>query len=141
MTEQTLTRPVQDYVPPAPRAPQAERRQPTRVRPDRLRYLWLAAGTALSLLAMGGRWDIPLAGWLFPILLLMFARGSARTFAGVAWVWLASTVATMFWIAESGLPLLGVPALGGIGLSTLLTVPFLLDRVIATRLATRHPLL
>ena len=39
-----------------------------------LSYLWLALAFALSLFALNGTWDIPLAAWLYPLLLLCFVR-------------------------------------------------------------------
>jgi apolipoprotein N-acyltransferase len=108
--------------------------------PDRRRYLLLAAATVLSLVAMGGRWDIPLAGWCFPILLLAFAR-TGRSLSTMVWVWLSGAVATLFWLAESGLPVFGLQAFGGLALNTVLAVPYLLDRWAAPGLSVRHPLL
>ena len=121
-----------------PPSPPVRRRRPVVVVPPR--FLLLVGGTLLSLVAMGGRWDIPLAGWVFTVLLLLFAR-TGRTASTMVWIWLSGTVATLFWLAESGLPVFGLQAAGGIALNTLLAVPYLLDRMCARRLGTRHPLL
>ena len=39
-----------------------------------LRWGLLALGTATMLFAVGGRWDIAAAAWVFPVLLLRFTR-------------------------------------------------------------------
>ena len=41
---------------------------------DSLSYLWLVLAFVLSLFAMNGTWDFPLAAWLSPLFLLRFTR-------------------------------------------------------------------
>lgn len=101
--------------------------------PDRSRYLWLGAGTVLSLFAVNGRWDIPVAAWLFSILLLRFSR-SSRAVTGIGLVWLAGVVASMFFLWHVAVPLTGMTALGGVAFGTVLTLPYLVDRLLAPRL-------
>lgn len=103
--------------------------------PDRLRYLWLGVGTLLSLFAINGRWDIPLAAWLFMILLLRFSRTS-RVAVGVGLIWLVSVGAAMFFLWHVAVPLTGMTTLGGIGFGTVLAVPYLMDRLLVPRLGT-----
>ncbi|MFJ9618360.1 nitrilase-related carbon-nitrogen hydrolase [Streptomyces noursei] len=106
---------------PGPRTPAA-----------RARWAWLVLGTAAHLLAVGGRWDIAAAAWVFPVLLLRFAR-TGRAWSGVLWLWAANTAAAVFWLAESAL--FSPTALGGaVALAALLTLPFLLDRLLVGRL-------
>ena len=47
-------------------------------------WLWVG-GTALSILAVHGNWNVPLAAWLFPALLLRYAhlRTPTRGIIGV----------------------------------------------------------
>ncbi|KAA8883109.1 nitrilase [Nocardia colli] len=98
-----------------------------------MRYLWLGAGTILSLFAVNGRWDIPVAAWLFSILLLRFSR-SGRAVTGIGLVWLAGVVASMFFLWHVAVPLTGMTALGGMAFGTVLTLPYLVDRLLAPRL-------
>ncbi|MEV6560614.1 nitrilase-related carbon-nitrogen hydrolase [Nocardia sp. NPDC051756] len=108
--------------------------------PDRLRYLWLGGGAVLSLFAVNGRWDIPLAAWLFSILLLRFSRTS-RVVTGVGAVWLAGVVAAMFFLWHVAVPLTGMTVLGGVAFGTVLTLPYLVDRLLAPRSGTAASLL
>jgi len=101
-----------------------------------LRYLCLAAGTLLLLFAQHGRWDIPLAAWLAPMLLIRFAR-DARPWPAAGLVWLGSVIAGQFWLWESGIiPLFPM----GLLISTIFTLPYVADRLTAPRLAG-HPYL
>jgi apolipoprotein N-acyltransferase len=102
---------------------------------DRMGYLWLAAGTVLSLLAVHGRWDVAPAAWLFGVFLLRYTR-TRRPLAGFGGVWAASAVAAVFWLYESGLPVFGPVLLLCLALSTTLSLPFLVDRLLTPRLAT-----
>jgi apolipoprotein N-acyltransferase len=101
--------------------------------PDRLGYLWLALGILFSLFAAHGRWDLSLAAWLVPLFVLRFTRSqSLRTsFCGAL---LASAVAMLSFLYQSHLlnPLSIVIFLL---MSSILALPYLLDRLIAPRLA------
>ncbi|WP_018537644.1 nitrilase-related carbon-nitrogen hydrolase [Streptomyces sp. MspMP-M5] len=104
----------------------------TRTPAARARWAWLALGTAAHLLAVGGRWDTAAAAWLFPVLLLRFARTS-RAWSGALWLWAANTTAAVFWLVESAL-FSPVALAGAAALAALLTLPFLLDRLLTGRL-------
>ncbi|MFI0712862.1 nitrilase-related carbon-nitrogen hydrolase [Streptomyces inhibens] len=93
----------------------------------------LALGAAAQLFAVGGRWDIAAAAWIFPVLLLRFTR-TGRAWSGALWVWLANTAAAAFWLFESALGFTAVTLAGAIALAALLTLPFLLDRLLIGRL-------
>lgn len=95
------------------------------------RYLCLTAGTLLLMFAEHGRWDIPLAAWLAPMLLIRFGRDT-RPWRAVGLVWLATAIGGQFWLWESGISSL-FPL--GLLLSTIFTVPFVVDRFAAPRLA------
>ncbi len=98
----------------------------------RLGYLWLALGTLCSLFAANGRWGIPLAAWLGPLFLLRFTR-TRKPLISFALAWLASAVAMLF--ALSSLQIL-TPIIIMVCLlfSTILTLPYLLDRLLTPRL-------
>jgi apolipoprotein N-acyltransferase len=85
------------------------------------------------LFAVGGRWDIPVAAWIYPVLLLRFSRLS-RAWSGVLWVWLANIVAAVFWVQESAIGFNAVVVAGAIALGALQTLPFLADRLLVGRL-------
>ncbi|MCO6004899.1 nitrilase [Actinoallomurus purpureus] len=93
----------------------------------------MALGTVATLFAVGGRWDIPLAAWIFPVLLLRFAR-TGRAWSGAVWILLAHIAAAVFWIYESALGFNAVIIGGAVGLAALQMLPFLLDRLLVGRL-------
>ena len=101
---------------------------------DRKGYLWLAAGTVLSLFAVHGRWDVAPAAWLGGVFLLRYTR-TRRPLAGFGGVWVASAIAAVFWLYESELPVFGPVLVLCLALSTTLCLPFLVDRLLAPRLA------
>jgi apolipoprotein N-acyltransferase len=102
-------------------------------RADRLRYLWWASGTVMSLFAVGGRWDLPFVAWLYPIFLLRFSRTSRPALA-VALVWLASIAAGLFWSWQLVVPVQASTMIGCVVLATVFTLPYLLDRLLWPRL-------
>ncbi|MCP2343804.1 nitrilase-related carbon-nitrogen hydrolase [Actinomadura rupiterrae] len=91
------------------------------------RTLLLVSGTALMLLAVGGRWDVALAAWIFPVLLLRFSR-TGRAWSAVAGIWAANVAAALFWTWESALGGGPVVIAGTVAIGALRTVPYLLDR-------------
>jgi apolipoprotein N-acyltransferase len=101
---------------------------------DRLGYLWLAVGTVVSLFAVHGRWDLPLAAWMFGVFFLRFTR-TRRPIAGLVGVWVAFAVDAAFWLYESGLDPLSPVLLLCLALNTVLVLPYLVDRLVAPRLA------
>ena len=97
------------------------------------RWLWLALGGALSLLAVGGQWDIALAAWVAPVFLLRYSRTSKPVVAifGIAIVLGAQVAWSIF---EAGVAL-GVDRLAmSMAFGALYAIPFILDRVFAPRL-------
>ncbi|MGK5553939.1 apolipoprotein N-acyltransferase [Actinomadura kijaniata] len=97
------------------------------------RYAALLAGTVALLFAVGGRWDIALAAWVFPVLLLRFSR-TGPVWSGASWIWLAHVAAAAFWLFESRMGSGAVVLGGGAALGAVQTLPFLLDRLLAGRL-------
>ena len=85
------------------------------------------------LFAVGGRWDIAAAAWIFPVLLLRFTRLSG-VWPGALWIWAAHVVAAVFWVQESAIGFNPVVVAGAVALAALQTLPFLADRLLAGRL-------
>ncbi|MFI2200152.1 nitrilase-related carbon-nitrogen hydrolase [Streptomyces sp. NPDC020192] len=124
---QPPSQPTTDQPPPTTgRSPQ---RTPART------HTWplLPLGTAAMLFAVGGRWDIAAAAWLFPVLLLRFSRLS-RAWSGALWIWAAHLAAAVFWVQESAIGFNPVVLAGALALAALQTLPFLADRLLVTRL-------
>ncbi len=99
---------------------------------DRLSYLWLVL--AMALLPFGTlRWTIPLAAWLYPVFLLRFVR-TQPLWRGIGLSLLASVLLLAF--AWQGV----VPAPGALyylivfAYGVIITLPYLIDRVLAPRL-------
>ncbi|MER6026092.1 nitrilase-related carbon-nitrogen hydrolase [Streptomyces sp. NPDC001851] len=118
--------------PPRPTDPREEPPPPP-TRAHRHAWLLLLLGTGTMLLAVGGRWDIAAAAWIFPVLLLRFTRLS-RAWSGALWIWLAHLAAAVFWLQESAIGFSAVVLAGALALSALQTLPFLADRLLADRL-------
>ena len=104
------------------------------------RYLCLSAGVTLSMFAVGGRWDLPLAAWLAPMFLLRFSRLSKPATA-IVLVWLTSIAASLFWTWELAVPMQFSTVAGGIVLGTVFSLPYVLDRILAQRLSLTAALL
>jgi apolipoprotein N-acyltransferase len=92
---------------------------------------WLALGALLNLFAFG-RWSLPIAAWLAPVLLLHSCRlgKPART---LALLYLALWI-TIFWAYRGLIP---APGWAPAGITALIAlaglVPFVLDRLVAAR--------
>ncbi|MGH9059862.1 MAG: nitrilase-related carbon-nitrogen hydrolase, partial [Acidimicrobiales bacterium] len=97
------------------------------------RYWWLALGAAAALLAVGGRWGLPLAAWFAPIFLLRFARVS-RPVVALLTVWLVSVVAAVSWMALAAVPLTLITVAGDLAFGTVLVLPYAADRLLVHRL-------
>lgn len=96
-------------------------------------YVWLLAGTLLQLLAVGGRWDIPLTAWAFQVFLLRFLRTS-RPWHGIPLLLLVLAGAGMFWAWQVALPLEPLTIFGSLFLGAMAVIPYVLDRLVAPRL-------
>lgn len=100
----------------------------------RPRTLWLL-GTALALFASHSNWDVPLAAWLFPVFLLRYTR-SRPVRAGLPRVWCALLIASVVWLASTGLIFVLEAWLIFLVLVCLKTGAFLLDRVLAPKIGS-----
>lgn len=100
---------------------------------DDLRYLWLGLGALSWLFSVGGRWDLPLAAWLFTVLLLRFSRTN-RVGPATGLIWLISVLAVLFWAWESAVPLNPITTAACIVYGTVYAAPFALDRLLAPRM-------
>ncbi|WP_332770812.1 nitrilase-related carbon-nitrogen hydrolase [Phenylobacterium sp.] len=96
-------------------------------------FVWLGVGLALSMVALGGRWDIPLAAWFAPIFLLRFTRTSSMPLA-LGGIVLALTAQAMGLVASYGIAFNVQIALICLTLGVLYAVPYGLDRIFAGRL-------
>ncbi|MBO0781369.1 MAG: hypothetical protein J2P37_21325, partial [Ktedonobacteraceae bacterium] len=105
----------------------AQRSIPT----DRTGYLWLALGALLSGVSVSGRWELSLAAWLSPLLLLRFTR-TRRPLIGCSLVWVIQVSTMLVFLYESDLLhpgwIVAFPLFG-----TVLALPYLLDRLLAPR--------
>lgn len=102
----------------------------TRARP----WLWLALGAAVSLLAVDGRWDMPLAAWITPVLLLRFSRTS-RPVPAIGGVTLVSGLQIAAYMLEGAAPFTPTAIVLSLILGLLFALPYILDRLLVGRLA------
>lgn len=99
------------------------------------RWLCFAIGAAASFFAVGGRWDIALAAWVAPVFLLRFARAS-RPLIGLSVLLLLSTANALWWSAQFAVPLSSLNIVFNALLGLLFTLPYVVDRLVASRLGT-----
>lgn len=99
---------------------------------ERAGYLWLVLGALLSGVSVSGRWELSLAAWLAPLLLLRFTR-TRRPLIGCFLLWVVQVSTMLVFLSESDLLhpgwIVAFPLFG-----TALTLPYLLDRLLAPRL-------
>lgn len=114
--------------------------QSTTLPPSPKAYIWLGLGALLWLFSVGGRWDLPLAAWLFSIFLLRFTRIS-RPLPGILLIWAVSIGAALFWVWSLAIPMPLTTVIGCFAYGTIFMLPYLLDRLIGPRLGTYGRLL
>ena len=99
---------------------------------DRLSYLWPVLAFALSLFAMNGTWDFPLAAWLYPLFLLRFTR-TRRPFRGFLAASLVNAGAACVLSFQAGFGL-QIPILAAVVVVAIfMSLPYLVDRLISPR--------
>ncbi len=91
-------------------------------------WIWLAFGVAMSLLASGGRWNVALAAWIAPILLLRFYR-SGKAGIAIAAIIAISCLQIGWWNLETGVPPSPTSGALTIAVGLLYAIPFVLDRL------------
>lgn len=99
---------------------------------DRLSYLWLVLAFVLSLFAMNGAWDVPLAAWLYPLFLLRFAR-THRPFRGFLAASLVNTAASCILAFQMGFGQQMLILVAVIVVAIFMSLPYLVDRLISPR--------
>lgn len=97
--------------------------------------VWLVLGGATSVLAAGGRWDIPLAAWIAPLLLLRFSRTSRPAFA-VAGLIAATGLQMVGYMLAGAAPFTPLTTLLCLILGLLFALPYILDRLFVGRLGS-----
>lgn len=102
---------------------------------SRKRVACLVAGALISLLAVGGPWDISLAAWIAPMLLLRFTRMSSMTIA-VCGVVIVSMSQFATYSMTSGIPFSAMTAALCAILGAMFAVPYILDRTVFAKLPT-----
>src|SRR3972149_3282421 len=110
----------------------ATQEQTNGMKSDQLSYLWLIIGAILSLFA-NGNWIVPIATWLFPIFIIRFLRGQKRIWGIILCALAFTGINILAW--QDMIPLSGIlyyVVTSGIGI--LLFLPFLADKIIATKL-------
>jgi apolipoprotein N-acyltransferase len=95
----------------------------------------LALGFAVSLLASGGRWNVAVAAWIAPILLVRFYRSGSIGVA-VAAIIAISCLQIGWWNLETGVSPSGTSAALTVAVGLLYAIPFLLDRLSGQSLGT-----
>lgn len=98
---------------------------------DRLSFLWLIIGFALSLF-VSIRWSVPVAAWLSSVFMLRFTRTQTPV-RGLPLVWLA-TFATIALTSQGTLPPGLFYFVFAAGTAVAATFPYLVDRLVAPRI-------
>ncbi len=124
----------------ADNAPLAGRRTSDGADPGCLSAAVFAVGAVAWLFAVGGRWDLPLAAWLYPALILRFSRG-ASPLVGIAGAVAAAIGAAFFWAFESAVPLNPITGAACAIFGLTYAIPFVADRILASRLGVAGRLL
>lgn len=103
------------------------------------KWVLLGLGTVVSLAGLHGRWEVLGAVWLYPLLLLRFTR-TTGVLLGTVGVTVATMAGSVYWLHESGLPVLGPMLPVVLVLSLPLALPYLIDRLLPSKTALVFPL-
>jgi apolipoprotein N-acyltransferase len=99
---------------------------------DRFSYLWLVLAFVLSLFAMNGSWDFPLAAWLYPLFLLRFTR-THRPFRGFLAASLINAAAACVLAFQIGFGMQILILAAVVVVAIFMSLPYLVDRLISPR--------
>ncbi|MGW5699404.1 hypothetical protein ACWEWX_54500 [Streptomyces asiaticus] len=108
-----------------------ERLAPPAQRP----WLCLWGGAAASLLSVGGRFDVPLAAWVAPLLLLRFLRHT-RPLVALPAVFAVTVASAAVWMAELAVPITWLTLLGDVAFGVAYGLPYAADRLLGPRAGT-----
>ncbi|MDQ0465237.1 apolipoprotein N-acyltransferase [Caulobacter ginsengisoli] len=103
-------------------------------------WLWLVLGGMVALLAVDGRFDVPLAAWIAPALLLRFSRTS-RPAPAIAGVVVAAGLQMAVYMLEAAAPFTPIAIVLCLVLGLLFAIPYILDRLVGGRLSSPARLL
>ncbi|WP_413098883.1 nitrilase-related carbon-nitrogen hydrolase [Streptomyces sp. Inha503] len=103
--------------------------------PPQRPWLYLWGGAAASLLSVGGRFDVPLAAWVAPLLLLRFLRHT-RPLAALPAVFAVTVASAAVWMAELAVPITWLTLLGDVAFGVAYGVPYAADRLLGPRAGT-----
>ena len=107
---------------------------------ERTRWWWLLAGLLLLLGAQHGNPDIGPAAWVYGIFLLRWTR-QASVLRGVLTMLVVHGIAAAVWVVSIELPADAFPwsaVIGAVALNAVLVLPFVADRLVASRLRQHH---
>lgn len=93
----------------------------------------LTAGALFWALSVGGRWDIAVAAWAAPVLILRYTR-IMLPMVGLAIAWILSIAAALWWIFQVAVPVTPITLAAGLAFGTIQWLPYLLDRKAGMRL-------
>lgn len=104
------------------------------------RWWWLLAGLALLLGAQHGNPDVGPLAWVYGIFLLRYTR-HVSTLRGLLAMLVVHGIGAAVWVVSIELPADAFPwsaVIGAVALNAVLVLPFVLDRLVATRLREDH---
>ncbi len=99
---------------------------------NRLSYLWLVLAFGLSLFAMNGSWDFPLAAWLYPLFLLRFTR-TRRPFKAFLYASLVNAIAACVLAFQIGFGTVIPILVAVVVVAVFMSLPYLIDRFVSPR--------
>lgn len=93
-----------------------------------IRYIYIIAITILGLF-IGGKWNIPLAAWIVPILTIRFFRESEKAGRNFLLLWLVSAIPTIIsWHGATFFPLPAEAAFF-LAIAPIGLLPYVIDRI------------